>query len=140
MEQNRFRNILSFSQSLIQSLDLMKQSEINFQIQLDDQSIPEQISWSATDNPNEGIEETKAIFVAVWDHYHKGLLALPLWTKDMEVFDMKRFYIEVIGSVADTIGNATGDQKMVGHIENLCKVLSKDLQEEIKEAEKTVNN
>ena len=77
----------------------MKQSEINFQIQLDDQSIPEQISWSATDNPNEGIEETKAIFVAVWDHYHKGLLALPLWTKDMEVFDMKRFYIEVIGSI-----------------------------------------
>ena len=118
----------------------MKQSEINFQIQLDDQSIPEQISWSATDNPNEGIEETKSIFVAVWDHYHKGLLALPLWTKDMEVFDMKRFYIEVIGSVADTLANATGDQKMVGHIENLCKVLSKDLQEEIKEAEKTGSN
>ena len=39
----------------------MKHSEINFKIQLDDQNIPENITWSATDNPNEGIEETKAI-------------------------------------------------------------------------------
>ena len=72
----------------------MKHSEINFKILLDDENIPEQISWSATENPNEGIEETKSIFIGVWDNYNKGLMALPLWTKDMEVFDMKRFYIE----------------------------------------------
>ncbi|MES2518589.1 MAG: gliding motility protein GldC [Bacteroidota bacterium] len=113
----------------------MKHSEINFKIQLDDQSIPEQISWSATENPNEGIEETKAIFIGVWDHYHKGLLALPLWTKDMDVFEMKRFYIEVIGSVGNTLIDATGDEKMAKNIENLCRVLTKDLQAEIKAAE-----
>ena len=99
-----------------------------------DTAIKESIS------PRLTIEETKSIFIGVWDNYNKGLMALPLWTKDMEVFDMKRFYIEVIGSIADTLGNATGDQKMVGHIENLCKVLSKDLQEEIKEAEKAGSN
>lgn len=71
----------------------MKHSEINFKIQLDDQNIPENITWSATDNPNEGIEETKAILVATWDPYHKGTLTLPLWTKDMEVLDMKRFLL-----------------------------------------------
>ena len=54
----------------------MKESEINFKIQLDDQSIPEQISWSATENPNEGIEETKSIFIGVWDHYHKWTISL----------------------------------------------------------------
>ncbi|MCU0471106.1 MAG: gliding motility protein GldC [Arcicella sp.] len=113
----------------------MKQSEINFSIQLDDQNIPEQISWSATENPNEGIEETKSIFIGVWDHYHKGLLALPLWTKDMDVFEMKRFYIEVMGSVSDTLLNATGDEKMAKSIENLCRTLTKDLQEEMKAAE-----
>ena len=85
----------------------MKQSEINFKIQLDDNSIPEQISWSATDNPNEGIEETKAILVATWDPYHKGTLALPLWTKDMEVLDMKRFFIEIMGTVGDAALQAT---------------------------------
>jgi gliding motility-associated protein GldC len=114
----------------------MKHSEINFKVQLDDQSVPEQIQWSATDNPNEGIEETKSIFVGVWDHYHKGTLALPLWTKDMDVLDMKRFYIEVIGSIGNTLVDATGDEKMSDLIDNLCRTLTKNLQEEIKAAEK----
>jgi gliding motility-associated protein GldC len=116
----------------------MKHSEINFKILLDDDNIPEQISWSATENPNEGIEETKSIFVGVWDNYNKGLMALPLWTKDMEVFDMKRFYIEVIGSIGDTLERATGDQKASQLIETLCKTLTKDLREEIKAAEQSL--
>lgn len=114
---------------------IMKHSEINFKVTLDDQSVPEQIQWSATDNPNEGIEETKSIFVGVWDHYHKGTLALPLWTKDMDVLEMKRFYIEVIGSIGNTLVDATGDQKMSTLIDNLCRTLTKNLQEEIKAAE-----
>ncbi|WP_026995441.1 gliding motility protein GldC [Flectobacillus major] len=113
----------------------MKKSEINFQVTLDEQSIPEQIHWTATENPNEGVEETKAIFIGVWDHYHKGTLALPLWTKDMDVLEMKRFYIEVMGSVAESLVKATGDQKMAFQIDDLCRVLTKNLQEEIKAAQ-----
>lgn len=114
----------------------MKHSEINFKIQLDDNNIPEQISWSATDNPNEGIEETKAILVATWDPYHKGTLTLPLWTKDMEVLDMKRFFIEVMGTVGDAVLQATGDSEFALEVEHVCKKLSKNLKKEITEANK----
>jgi len=114
----------------------MKHSEINFKIQLDDQNIPEQISWSATDNPNEGIEETKAILVATWDPYHKGTLTLPLWTKDMEVLDMKRFFIEVVGTAADASLQATGDNFFAQELEAVCRTLSSHLQKEIVAAEK----
>ena len=117
----------------------MKHSEINFKIQLDDQNIPEQISWSATDNPNEGIEETKAILVATWDPYHKGTLTLPLWTKDMEVLDMKRFFIEIVGTVADTSLQATGDNFFAQELESVCRTLSSRLQKEIVAAEKGTN-
>lgn len=117
----------------------MKHSEINFKIQLDDQNIPEQISWSATDNPNEGIDETKAILVATWDHYHKGTLTLPLWTKDMEIFDMKRFFIEIIGTVGDTALQATGDEGFAKEVEALCKNLSQNLKKEIQAAERGTN-
>ncbi len=110
---------------------IMKQSEINFKIQLDDNSIPEQISWSATDNPNEGIEETKAILVATWDPYHKGTLTLPLWTKDMEVLDMKRFFIEIMGTVGDAALQATGDSEFALEVEQVCKKLSQNLKKEI---------
>ena len=114
----------------------MKHSEINFKIQLDDQNIPENISWSATDNPNEGIEETKAILVATWDPYHKGTLTLPLWTKDMELMDMKRFFIEIMGTVSEASLQATGDQFFSQEIEQVCRTLSSHLQKEILEAEK----
>lgn len=109
----------------------MKHSEINFKIQLDDQNIPEQISWSATDNPNEGIEETKAILVATWDPYHKGTLTLPLWTKDMEVLDMKRFYIEIMGTISDAALQATGDETFAMEVDQLCRKLSTNLKNEI---------
>jgi gliding motility-associated protein GldC len=112
----------------------MKKSEINFTIELDNQSIPEKIHWNATDNPNEGINDTRAIAIAVWDHYHRGTLKIDLWTKDMEVFEMKRFYIEIMSGIADTIKNATNDQAMADTIEGVCETLSKNLDEEMKKA------
>jgi gliding motility-associated protein GldC len=101
----------------------MKKSEIRFTVELDAQNIPEKIYWEATDNPNEGIEETKAIAIALWDHYHKGTLNIDLWSKDMDV---------TIGGMAETLLSATGDQKMADEIENTCRTLSKHVEEELK--------
>jgi len=108
----------------------MKKSEIRFSVELDNQNIPEKIYWDATENPNEGLSDTKSIAVALWDHYHRGTLRLNLWTKDMEVTDMKRFCIEVIGSLADMIVTATGDQQMADEIDNMCRTMSKRVDEE----------
>jgi gliding motility-associated protein GldC len=108
----------------------MKQSEINFTVHLDDQNIPDKIYWDATDNPNEGLSDTRAIAIALWDHYHRGTMKIDLWTKEMEVGDMKRFYIEVLSGIADTLLTATGDQKMADEIENVCRTLSKHVEEE----------
>jgi gliding motility-associated protein GldC len=110
----------------------MSLAEIKFSIELDKQNIPDKIFWEATNNPNEGLEQTKAISIAVWDTFNKGVLTTRLWTKDMEVFDMKRFAIENIGSMAEMLLNATGDQKMAEEIDNLCKKLTQHVQEEIK--------
>ncbi|WP_138991875.1 gliding motility protein GldC [Larkinella sp. C7] len=114
----------------------MKKSEINFAVELDDHNIPEKIFWNATDNPNEGLSDTKAVVVSVWDHYNQGTLRLNLWTKDMAVTDMKRFCVEVLGSLADTIVTATGDQSMADQIDNLCRALSKKVEEEYREQQK----
>ncbi|TLV02808.1 gliding motility protein GldC [Dyadobacter luticola] len=112
----------------------MKKSEIHFTVELDDKNIPEKIFWEATDNPNEGINDTRAIAIAVWDHYHRGTLKIDLWTKDMEVFEMKRFYIELMSGIADTLLTATNDRGMADTIEAVCETLSKRLDEEMKAA------
>lgn len=114
----------------------MKKSTINFSIELDQENIPEKIYWDATDNPNESLNDTKAIAIALWDHYHQGTMKIDLWTKDMEIGDMKRFYIEVMSGIADTLLTATGDQKMANEIDNVCRTLSKHLEAELKEMTK----
>ncbi len=110
----------------------MKKSDIHFSVELDNQNVPEKIYWDATENPNEGLSDTRAIAIALWDHYHRSTLKIDLWTKEMEVGDMKRFLIEVMSGIADTALTATNDQRMSDEIENLCRTLSKRLEEELR--------
>ena len=49
----------------------------------------------------------------------------------MDVFEMKRFCIEMIGCLADTIETATGDQAMFKEIDALGHRLSQKLREEM---------
>jgi hypothetical protein len=46
--------------------------------------------------------------------------------------DMKRFYIETIGGLAESLKNATGDEVMVTEINDLCERLGKYLEKESK--------
>ena len=101
----------------------MKQSEISFIIDLDEENVPEQIIWKATDNPQEGPSTTKSISISLWDEQQKNTLRIDLWTKDMPVDDMKRFYIDSIGGLAQSLLNATGDEFMAGEMNKLCDTL-----------------
>ncbi len=111
----------------------MKSKKIEFTVEQDEQHIPEKIYWEATDNPNEGLEETKAVVLGVWDQYNKGTMFIPLWTKDMDVYEMKRFCIEMIGCLADTVETATGDQAMFKEIDALGHRLTQRLKEEMQQ-------
>jgi gliding motility-associated protein GldC len=112
----------------------MSQKFIRFTIEQDGSKVPEKIYWEATDNPNEGLEETKAIMVGVWDQYNHGTMFLPLWNKEMDVFDMKRFCIEIIGCLADVVQTATGDTEMSSQIDRLGMDLSQKVRQQMQEA------
>ena len=49
----------------------MRETEIKFTIHLDNQNVPEKIVWDATDKPEDGFEETKAIGISIWDAKQK---------------------------------------------------------------------
>lgn len=108
-------------------------SEINFEIQLDNDRIPEKIFWDATENPNEGINETKAISISVWDHYHRGLLGINLWTKDMPVDEMNHFAVDMIGNLVQMLRDSTQDEKMINILEDAGRQITKHLNEQAKQ-------
>lgn len=106
----------------------MKKSNINFTVQLDENNVPEKILWDATDKPDPLMAETKSISIALWDEKQKNTLRIDLWTKDMPVNEMKRFYIDCIGGLAQSMLTATGDELMAAETNALCEKLVRHLQ------------
>ena len=90
----------------------MRNSEINFTIALDDDNIPETITWNATEKPDDGPSETKSISVSLWDDSQKNTMRIDLWTKDMSVDEMKRFYVDCLGGMAHSLLNSSVDEFM----------------------------
>jgi gliding motility-associated protein GldC len=101
----------------------MKKSTINFTIELDANNVPERITWEATDKPDDAPSETKSISLSLWDSEQKNTMRIDLWTKDMPVDEMKRFHIECIGGMAQSILRSTGDEQMSQEIQQLCERL-----------------
>jgi gliding motility-associated protein GldC len=108
----------------------MRKTTINFSIDLDDKNIPEKIQWEATDKPDPGLSETKSLSVALWDNHQKNTLRIDLWTKDMPVDEMKRFYIDCLGGLSQSMLNATGDEFMATETQALCEKLVEYLKKE----------
>lgn len=97
----------------------MKTSKIEFTIATDENKIPESIHWTAEDE-NIKDEEAKAIMVSVWDLKTKNTLRLDLWTKEMQVADMKQFFHQTLLSMSDTFKRSTNDQKMSATMKDFC--------------------
>ena len=102
----------------------MKQSTINFKIELDEKNTPQHITWDASDKPDQ-LSDTKSISISLWDHVQKNTLRIDLWTKDMPVNEMKRFYIDCLGGLAQSSLTATGDEYMAKEMNELCEKLAK---------------
>ncbi|WP_258099019.1 gliding motility protein GldC [Marinoscillum pacificum] len=98
----------------------MKKSEIKISVELDEQNIPETIMWDADEKQGEGPSETKSVSLSLWDDKTKNTLRIDLWAKDMPVEDMKRFYIDCIGGMAQSILNSTGDEYMASELNAVC--------------------
>jgi gliding motility-associated protein GldC len=108
----------------------MKKSEIKIIVELDDKHIPEKILWEATDGPSDRLQATDAISIAIWDHVQLNTMRMDLWTKEMPTLEMKRFFIETLGGMADSIVNATGDEKMAQIMRACCQDLVVHVREE----------
>ncbi len=108
----------------------MRQSDINLKVLLDVNNIPDTITWEATDKPADTTSDCKAISLNIWDKTGKGTMRIDLWTKEMPVNEMKRFCIEIIAGLGDTLHKATNDDYLSAEIHDMCARLIKHLKEE----------
>jgi len=98
----------------------MKTAEIKLTIQLDDQNVPENIMWESTDSQNTEALPVKSMMLALWDQSYQNTLRIDLWTKDMPVDEMKRFFYETLQTMGDTFLRATGEKNIVEDLRDYC--------------------
>lgn len=102
-------------------------SEIKFEIELDQNRVPEKLFWTAQDG---GVakEEAKAIMLSIWDGKAKETMRIDLWTKEMPVDEMKIFFHQTLVAMADTFKRATDDEKMADTMKDFCDYFAEKLE------------
>ena len=85
----------------------MKQSNITVDIILDEQKVPQNIQWSASDSSADIKQDARAMMMTFWDAADKSALRIDLWTKDMMVDEMADFCYQSLMGMADTFLRAT---------------------------------
>ncbi|MGM0634500.1 MAG: gliding motility protein GldC [Bacteroidota bacterium] len=104
-----------------------KKSEIAIHVETDENRVPEKLSWTAEDG---GVtnEEAKAIMLALWDHKNQETMRIDLWTKDMPMDEMKKFFHQTLVTMSDTYYRATQDEKMTATMKDFCDYFAEKLE------------
>ena len=102
----------------------MPKAHINISVELDSDRLPERILWQAEEGADKKPQATESMHLAFWDKQTQQIMRIALWTKEFPIDEMKRFYIDMIGSMSQGILQATGDTYMSKRIRELCEELA----------------
>ncbi|WP_281540976.1 gliding motility protein GldC [Maribacter aestuarii] len=102
-------------------------SEITLIVGLDENRVPEKLSWSAQDGGIDN-EDAKAMLLSVWDSKNQESLKIDLWTKDMPVDEMKIFFHQTLVSLSNTFMKATQDEKMTATMKDFCDYFAEKME------------
>ena len=111
----------------------MRQTEIKLSISLDKDNVPAHIMWDATDKPEDAKSGTKAFALSIWEAENNNTLRIDLWTEQMMMGEMRRFFLQSVAGLAQTLLNATGDEATFNDTKDLCERLAQRFLKEEKE-------
>ncbi len=103
----------------------MTTSEIKFAVTVDENHLPHKLEWEAKEAGEKG--DCGSIMLAMWDKKENNTMRIDLWTKDMSVDEMKKFYHQNIMTLTDTYVRATGDEVTATRVKAFFKEIGKDM-------------
>ncbi len=104
-------------------------SEIKIKVGLDESKIPVKIEWAAADNPNEEkFTECKAFLLSVFDKETRDTMKVDLWTTEMQVHEMDRFFFQTLRAMADTYFKATQNQKLANAMQQFVQYFGEEIE------------
>lgn len=96
-------------------------NNINIEVTLDEQKVPEQIKWSA--NQSQEPQKTDAFFLSLFDPVQRDTLRIDLWTKDMSIPNMEIFMHNTLKSMGRSFAKAVGDAEVIAKFDQFADSL-----------------
>jgi len=87
----------------------MKKSNIQIEVDLDENNVPNKIEWQASDSPAAEKQECNAFLLSLWDGSAKDQLRINLWNNKMTIEEMNHFFFRTFMGMADTLKQATNN-------------------------------
>ncbi|MDP6908229.1 MAG: gliding motility protein GldC [Flavobacteriales bacterium] len=106
---------------------MSQSSQITFDVTLDDNKVPEKITWLASDADMDKALDSKAVMLSIYDTESEETMRIDLWTKEMRVDEMKRFFHQTILSMADTLQRSTSEDQMAKDMREFGKHFAKEI-------------
>jgi gliding motility-associated protein GldC len=91
---------------------MSKRSDIEINVTLGEDQIPENIAWRSTQNQDDKWTDSKAMLLSFFDTTTKDTLKIDLWTKEMQIMEMDRFFYYTLKSMGDTYLRATNNVQL----------------------------
>lgn len=96
-------------------------SQINIQIELAEDKMPEMIQWMAPDGGVTDWQKSKAMLLGLWDGDEKSAMRIDLWTSKMMVDEMNDFFYQTFFGMADTYQRATRNAELAAELKEFAK-------------------
>ncbi|MBK7958502.1 MAG: gliding motility protein GldC [Bacteroidetes bacterium] len=103
----------------------MKVSEIKIKVTVDDNHIPIDIKWMATDSGVDHLVDCKAFNLSIWDPIESNSLGINLWTDQMRVDEMHAHFFRTLINMANSYQQSTGNPFAVEDVKAFCNQLAK---------------
>ncbi len=101
-----------------------RKANIDIRVSLNENNIPELISWKATDQ-KEKEANAEAFLLSFWDSGTKNSFNIDLWTKEMTVEEMKFFIFQNLLKMSNVLERSTGDEDLVKKMKEFSKKFGK---------------
>lgn len=98
-----------------------KSSEIKVRIGLDDKNVPVRMDWGADDANGGEMQECKAMLLSIFDKKNQDTLKIDLWTTEMQVQEMDRFFYQTLRGLADTYFRATQNKELAADMQRFMQ-------------------
>ena len=102
--------------------EVAKQSNITISVGLNEENVPVKMEWQAQDNPSDDHpQECKAMLLSIFDKETLDTMKIDLWTTEMQVIEMDRFFFQTLRALSDTYFKATQNKNLASDMQRFVQ-------------------